>query len=246
MNASRGDQRAEHACPSAAGARAPADQSRSRTDRSAVGAGSPANEPGSQAEQITVRASFAALEPCDQGRPRRFAGKPVPTATLRALAVVLAFALVTACGFHIRGSYDIPPTITPMYVEGASGNSVAAELRDNLRRNDIELVSPPQAAARLVVSERSERQVLSVGSSGRVDEYELLYVVEWRLEAPDRETPLIPPETLQARRDYTHDPTAILGSEDREGALLEAMREDLATRILFRLQAWSPQDAPAP
>lgn len=177
-------------------------------------------------------------------RPGAFAGKPAPAwPALRAAAVLCALALLAACGFQVRGGYSIPPAITPMAVEGADGNSVAAELRENLRRNEVELVNRSQAASRLIVSERTERRVLSVGSSGKVDEYELIYAVQWRLADPNGEAPLIAPVEMQARRDYTQNPAAILGQEDQEGALLDDMRADLATRILFRLQAWGPNDA---
>ncbi len=149
--------------------------------------------------------------------------------------------LLGACGWQIRGAYDIPQSIQPMSVQGANDNSVAADVREYLRVNGIELVSRPQAAGRVVISERTERRVLTVGSSGKVDEYELIYTVDWRLEGRDSEQPLIGPTEMQARRDYTQNPSEILGQEDQEGALLDAMRSDLATRILFRLQAWSPE-----
>ncbi len=168
--------------------------------------------------------------------------KAAPTwALLRAVIVAALVALISACGWQIRGAYDIPASIQPMSVEGADNNSVAAEVRDNLELNDIELVSRPQAAGRLIIGERTERRVLTVGSSGKVDEYELIYTVEWRLDGRDSEQPLIGPIEMQARRDYTQNPGEVLGQEDQESALLDAMRSDLATRILFRLQAWSPE-----
>lgn len=161
-------------------------------------------------------------------------------AALRVLVVACLAVLVGACGWQIRGAYDIPASIQPMSVQGADNNSVAADVRDRLGVNGVELVSRPQAAARLVISERTEQRVLTVGSGGKVDEYELIYSVDWRLEDRDGEQPLIGPIEMQARRDYTQDPGEILGREDQEGALLDDMRADLAARIMFRLQAWSP------
>jgi outer membrane lipopolysaccharide assembly protein LptE/RlpB len=45
---------------------------------------------------------------------------------------------------------------------------------------------------------------------------------------------------LEARRDYTFDAASVLSKQEEEQALYERMSDDLAQRILFRLQSWSP------
>jgi LPS-assembly lipoprotein len=176
--------------------------------------------------------------PPDTHRPR--AARIHPRLLLLAgLAVTLA-----ACGFHLRGSYRLPEALYPLLIDAPSGSTVAEELRTSLRRVDASLTSDrDEARTRLVVLDESrDRRVLSVGDSANVDEYELRQQVRWKLvdaTTKDR-TPLLSEVQLEARRDYTFDAASVLSKQEEEQALYKRMSEDLAQRILFRLQSWSP------
>ena len=152
--------------------------------------------------------------------------------------------LTTSCGFQLRGSYGLSESLRPIYIDARGGGAVAAELRDLLRRNESTLTADPaEATTRLViVSENRDRQILSIGDSANVDEYQLRVRVEWKLEDREREDPLIGVTRLEERDDYVFDPTAVLSKQEEEGALYERMSQNLARRILARLRAWSPQE----
>ena len=172
--------------------------------------------------------------------------RPGPTRAGAIALLLLASASLVACGFQLRGSYDIPPAIVPVAIDAPTGSGVARALSDTLRYGGMRVVAGDRpAASRIeILDERSERRVLAVDSRGKVDEYELRYSVRWRLvDAGDGGRELIAPAELVARRDYTHDPTAVLGKQDEASALVESMRDDIAQRILFRLQAWDPGQA---
>ena len=171
---------------------------------------------------------------------------PPPTHRLLPVAAVAALALaVTACGFQLRGSYRLPDALFPLQIDAPGGSAVARELRATLERQDVELTADPAAAAaRLVIlDESSERRILAIGSSADVEEYELRTTVRWELvrAAAEGETTALGPEELTACRDYGFDPEAVLSKQNEEDALYEDMSEDLAQRLLFRLQAWSPE-----
>lgn len=168
-----------------------------------------------------------------------------------ALAVALAaLTALAACGFQLRGSYDIPPAIVPIAIEAPGGSGVARALDDALGYGDMRVATSDESAASRIeiLDERSERRVLAVGSRGKVDEYELRYNVRWRLvdarADAEGERELIAPAELTARRDYIQDSTAVLGKESERDALVDGMREDIAQRILARIQAWEPGQAP--
>lgn len=166
-----------------------------------------------------------------------------------ALALALAAAAaLTACGFQLRGSYDIPPGIVPIAIDASGGSGVARALAETLRYGDMRVLAGDEpAASRIeILDEQSERRVLAVNSRGKVDEYELRYVVRWRLvdvRAETDERELIAPVELSARRNYVHEPAAVLGAQDQESVLIDTMRDDIAQRILFRIQAWDPDQA---
>lgn len=152
--------------------------------------------------------------------------------------LILALAL-TACGWKLRGSYNLPPEITPVAVDG---DGVANELRNTLRINKALAASSGEpAASRLeVLQESNNRRVISVNESGKVDEYEVRYEVRWQLTAKgsggNSRRILIAPTTFRANRSYDYAASTVLSTNEQEQRLLETMREDLAQRILFRLQ----------
>lgn len=168
---------------------------------------------------------------------------------LRLPVIALLAALLVACGFQLRGSYDIPADLQPLRVD--AGGEFGDALERVLRTGGVELTRErDQAAATLRVTDRSEeRRVLAIREDGRVDEYELVYRVTWHL-APsggggDPADHLIAATRYSGERSYIFDPGSRLAADDEEEVLREILREDLADRILRRLEAWSPDQVSA-
>lgn len=160
------------------------------------------------------------------------------------LIALLALALA-ACGFQLRGAYGIDDALQPVYLDasGDFGNT----LERTLRTGGIELTgSRDQAGATLrVQGTERERRVLAIREDGRVDEYEIVYRVDWRLETVDDEGAtkrLIDSTRYAARRSYIFEPGSRLAADDEEEVLIELLYEDLSDRILRRIEAWTPED----
>lgn len=152
---------------------------------------------------------------------------------------------VAACGFQLRGSYGIDEALMPMRVVG--GGDLGGELRATLRRSGVELVDDAAAAAStLRILERDrERRIVAITETGRVDAYEIVQSVEWQLDgraATDEgaRPELIAANVVAAWRSYDFDPDAVLSRDDQEEIIDELLLRDVVDRILFRIQAWSP------
>ncbi len=169
-----------------------------------------------------------------------------PSAPCRLLAAPLLAAVVllpAACGWHLRGSYAMPPTLVPIAVEG---EGIAGELRDSLRRTGA--LDGGEPASRVEILEQNQdRRVVSVDADGKVNEYEIRYDVRWQLTASGDDGTgqrvLIAPQTLQASRTYDFDSGSVLSKSDEEETRIEEMRDDIAQQILFRLQGWKAPPA---
>ncbi|MDX1610604.1 MAG: LPS assembly lipoprotein LptE [Halofilum sp. (in: g-proteobacteria)] len=165
--------------------------------------------------------------------------------TLPALALVLA-----GCGFQLRGQFSIPVALQPVHIEAVGGSDVARELRDLLRNSKVRIADQRADAASeiQILEERRERRVLTISAaSAEVDEFELRYTTTWLLrDTGEQRRPLTRLETIEGLRDYTFDRTAVLATQSEEAALVEDLQQDAALRILYRLQAWQPDQAPAP
>ncbi len=150
--------------------------------------------------------------------------------------VLFAAALATGgCGFQLRGQADLP--FESIYVESDGFSLFAAELRRAIRTgSEAKVVDVPQhAQVRLrIVSERQEKQILSLSSAGKVREFQLRYRVAYRLTNPKGQD-LVPPSEITLNRDLTYDDTQVLAKESEEQLLFEDMKADAVQQMLRRL-----------
>lgn len=163
---------------------------------------------------------------------------------------LIAGAMLSACGFELRGAFELPANLVPVHIDANRSSDVARQLRQLLRRNNVAIAENRNGAASVIeiVGEERERRVLTVSAATvDVDEYELRYTTRWLLRATgeDRRA-LTNLETVETIRDYTYDRGAVLAKQSEEAELLERMQEDSALRILYRIQAWNPELVPEP
>ena len=157
------------------------------------------------------------------------------------ILLLLTVLLLTACGFHLRGQTGMP--FNTLYLETAnSGTPFIADLRRNLEAINVKLVNTAEQADVVlnIVFEIPEKQILSLGGSGRVNEFQLRYRVS--LRAYDlKQQDWLPVEEMVLRRDYSYDDTKILAKEAEEAMLYQGMRSDMVQQILRRLSRARPQ-----
>lgn len=146
---------------------------------------------------------------------------------------------VSGCGFHLRGSAELPPSVRALSVQ--AGNPYS-ELVGNLRRafqsSGVRIVDKPQEADAVVhiLGENTGRRVVSVGSGGKVREYELLYTVTFNVtDGQGRET--VASQSIALNREYIFDETAVLGTAEEETLLYRDMQQQAVRQILQRVQA---------
>lgn len=155
--------------------------------------------------------------------------------------LLLTVLLLGACGFHLRGQAGMP--FNTLYLNAPNANTpFIVELRRNLEAKRVKLVDTAQQADVVlnIVSEAPEKQILTLGGSGRVNEFQLRYRVS--LRAYDlKEHDWIPAEEMMLRRDYTYDDTKIFAKEQEEALLYQSMISDMVQQIVRRLSRAKPQ-----
>lgn len=160
------------------------------------------------------------------------------------LAMLSLALLLTACGFHLRGDAKMP--FASLYIEAANTTSpLVTELRRNLEANHVQLVDKAEDADVVlnIASDLPEKQILTLGGSGRVSEFQLRYRVSLRAyDSEQREW--LPADELLLSRDFTYDDAQILAKESEEAMLYQSMRSDMAQQIMRRLSHARPRDLP--
>jgi LPS-assembly lipoprotein len=154
----------------------------------------------------------------------------------RLLLAGMAATLLAACGFRPRGSVSLP--FDSLHVQAPANTPLGQELRRTLRARDVRLEeNQAQAAATLVIlGELRERQILSLGGTGRVREFQLRYRLSYQVTAP-KVGVITPPTEILLTRDISYSDEDALAKESEEALLYRDMQSDAVQQLLRRLQA---------
>jgi len=152
--------------------------------------------------------------------------------------MVSLLAVLSACGFHLRGEVELPPLLKDTFIEsGDPYTGIARHLRTQLERSGATVLETREQASAVlrVIGERSENRVLSVGSSGKATEYELFNEVVFSLSDAAGKA-LVGPQTVRMTRDLTFDETELLGKLSEAESIHRQMLDSIARQILTRIQ----------
>ena len=142
--------------------------------------------------------------------------------------------MVSACGFHLRGSAPVP--FDTLYIPNAK-TGIALDLKRNIEAGTNAKVvdDPKKADATLELSgESREKIILSLTGTGRVREFRLRYRMGYRVH-DGKGGEYVPPSVVQLQRDVTYDDSAILAKEAEEQLLFRDMQTDMVQQVLRRL-----------
>ena len=155
---------------------------------------------------------------------------------LRTAALALTL-LLAACGFQLRQDVALPPELSPLRLELADEFSpLGRDLAAALERGGATLTTAPEAAVLRVPVDHIGSRPLTVGETGRVQEYQLRYVVELEVLAADGRV-LLPRQPIELTRDYTFDTAQALGSPGEEEVVREELQREMVQAILRRIAA---------
>ena len=169
---------------------------------------------------------------------------PMRATSLLALTLSL---LLAACGFHLRGHDALALPFQKLYLKSANNYApFINELKIAIQENNVQVTDTPEQAQLTlqIVSEVTDKQILSLSGSGRVLEYRLQYRISMRAYDQKQQDWLAPQE-ITLRRDYSYDDTQVLAKQQEEALLYQNMRVDAAQQVLRRLgHAHPPLDPP--
>jgi len=176
----------------------------------------------------------------------RYASRPIPRTeyvprlpALMAVTVLLS-ALVSGCGFQLRGAANLPEEMSTTWVNIPDATSAfARELELLLRGNGVTLADGPgQGVAELrITRERITRRALTISGDARVREFELVFDLQFSLVDASGGV-LLGPESLRLERDFQFDEQEILGATTEEELLREELRRSMAAALIRRLEAF--------
>ncbi len=158
-------------------------------------------------------------------------------AALRTVALIcLLTALLTACGFKLRGSFQLPAELQKIYVVGSQSSDLVNDLNDMLAYSAEVVNNRSDADAVLTINkEESDNRTLSVDSRGKVRESEMSYSVLYSLALANGDI-LLDKEALLLLRDFINDENDIIARTNESTVIARDLKRDAAQQILRRIQ----------
>ncbi len=156
---------------------------------------------------------------------------------MRAILLSLLLLALAGCGFQLRGTADLP--FATLFMPPTNTAGVALDLRRNIQSGTRTTVvdDPKKAEAILEFSQEArEKHILSIAANGRVREFQLRYIVAFRVH-DGKGAEFLPVNTVQLTRDVTFNDTDVLAKESEELLMYRDMQFDMVQQIMRRLAA---------
>ena len=158
----------------------------------------------------------------------------------RLLSLVLVLLLMlSACGYQLKSQVDLDSAYDKTYIQHAISAPLYRPLAVALSNQGLNLVDDAADATAkiLIIKDSLEKQIQSIGTNNRVQEYRLDYELIFAVHFLD--SIKIPEQTLNLSRDYAFDIGQITGTQAEERILREQMYKDMAQMIIRSISSHS-------
>ncbi|MDV2305828.1 LPS assembly lipoprotein LptE [Vibrio cholerae] len=155
--------------------------------------------------------------------------------TLKWSLLVLMTSLLTACGFHLRGDYDIPQELSRMSLTSYDQYSTFTRMvHRQLRLNKIDLQAPAENLPNLhLLSESTGERTLSLYQNPPLAaEIELTFVASYRVTVPELGSRTF---TTSVTRSYLSNPLTALAKSVERDMIEDEMRKLAASQIVRQM-----------
>jgi LPS-assembly lipoprotein len=156
----------------------------------------------------------------------------------QATLLLMSALAVSACGFHLRGSAALPPSLQRIHLTVSGGGEFPRMLSRALENAGVTVEdnAGPNTAELRVPTASFGTDSLSNGGYVRITEYSVHYQVQFDVTGPDGHV-LIPPQHINMSREYSYDATNTIGNASQIQQIQHSLNDDMVQAILFRLQA---------
>ena len=158
--------------------------------------------------------------------------------TLYLIPCALSLVLLSGCGFHLRGGVELPTVMEQTFLSGVPVDSaLGVEIGNVLTRHGgIVVAEQGSATATLIInSEKIDKTVIGVDSSGKASEYELRLTLSYRLLDSEKKE-LVGQQSVRVVRILRFDSSNVLSSETEESELRQEMRRSAVRQMINRLR----------
>jgi LPS-assembly lipoprotein len=153
---------------------------------------------------------------------------------LRLVLVLLSLNL-GSCGFHLRGSINLPTELLPMeFVDIRERSYIKPELVRTFIGTEISTENAVANSYLVLENEQFSKAILSISTEGASKSYNINYEIRFHLR--DRSGKVTPSQTIVFSRPLEFEQNAVLSSASEEKIIRQEMLTEAAQQILRRLR----------
>jgi LPS-assembly lipoprotein len=158
----------------------------------------------------------------------------------RLSVLMITSLLVISCGFHLRGSEEMPMHLKTLAVLPDNPYTpIQREIRRSLKFSGVEVVPSPAGVYALHLDkDELLRSVLIIGTDGQTKQEQLIYQLAYHITPPGQDA--MPQQIIQVQRILNVDYNRTLGQSLEEDTLLSEMRAEATAQLIRRLSVLKP------
>jgi len=158
---------------------------------------------------------------------------------IKLLFILSIAALLTGCGFHLRGAYPLPPQLRTMYLQSDKPYSdLTKQIKMTLALSNVKLTADPtQAPIILALSnENFSTYQTSVGNSTQTRNYNATYAVTYQLQNKYGND-ITAAKTISNSSTITVNQNEILENSNKLNIVKQNLIRDLVMKLMFQLSS---------
>ena len=153
-------------------------------------------------------------------------------AASKKILILIFTLLITSCGFQLRGALD--NSFNSIQIDGGSVGFTKV-LKKKYKQSGVVVKDSSAEKFIEIIKDEFDKRILTLSSTGTIREYELNYLVLYRIKNSNNEWG--PTIRITSRRIYSYDDQDIVAKQEEEKNLIKGMKEQIIRTMTSQISS---------